>query len=114
MNELVVVAINTHSGSRSGPWAVAVSRYPVASGYSQMYSPVFQQQLAAEVFAEAMPRLAGRCEDFEGELDLARQIEAYIAQWDEAHGDDDPYPTANGRYPTFQEMARYFLAAEAA
>ena len=113
MNDLVVVAINTHSGSRSGPWAVAVSRYPVAYGYSQIYSPVFQQQLAAEVFAEAMPRLAGRCEYVEGELDLAREIEAFIRQWDEAHGDDDPYPTANGRYPTFKEMTNYFLVAAA-
>jgi hypothetical protein len=84
MNELVVVTINTHSGSGSGPWAVAVSRYPVAHEYSQMYSPVFRQQLAAKVFAEVMPRLAGRCEDVDGELDLARHIEAYIEQWDQA------------------------------
>ena len=75
---------------------------------------MFQRQLAAEVFAEAMPRLAGRCEDVEGELDLAREIEAYIAQWDQAHGDDDPFPTANGRYPSIREMTNYFLAAEAA
>lgn len=108
MNNPEVVAINTHFYGGSGPWAVAVSNYPIGAGYRQLYAPVFREKFPAEVFAEVVCLPCGQVEDAEGELRLAREVEKFINEWDDAHGDDAVYPTPDGRYPSAAPMAQWF------
>jgi hypothetical protein len=110
MRNLEVVAINAYRHTGSGTFAVAVSRYPMAYGYSQLYAPVFKDAQTAEVFSE-VAEITPIDDGPEAELALARRIEKFIQDWDEAHGDDDTYPTSDGRYPNAKLMAQWFLQA---
>ena len=112
MRNLAVVAINGYVHDGHGVFAVAVSRYPTAYGYSQLYAPVFKEKFPAEVFAEVVETVSIP-DGPEAELALARRIETFIHDWDEAHGDDDAYSTPDGRYPRYNLMAQWFLQAQA-
>lgn len=108
---LKVVALNNNSFSQYGPWAVAIDSKD-ALRYTQMYSPVFSERFAAEVFAEVA---SGRIylESNEDELALARDIEKFIQSWEDAHADDAKYPTPDGRYPCANLMCEWYVEAPA-
>ena len=87
--------------------AYAVALTGIDGRILELLAPVFREEFAAEVMAEHYP-LSQAEGTPEAEKKLAKDIEAFIDAWDEAHGDDERYPTPDGHYPKPRLMANWF------
>lgn len=72
-------------------------------------APLFKEKFDAQVFAAVYRLRAGLFETQEDEERIAKELSAFIAHWNAAHGDDDRYPTPDGQYPKPKWLAERFL-----
>lgn len=84
----------------------AIALVDVCDEITQLLAPVFTRY-AAETFAAWYP-VSGIDGTPEAELAAAAELRAFIDAWDQAHANDDRFPTPDGQYPKPKLMAEWF------
>jgi hypothetical protein len=108
METLEPFAINNPPRSTFGPWGAGWRRER-GGDLVQLCAPIFHRRQTAEIFCEAVPHL-GITDEPAAEKRIAKQIEKFIDEWDEANEQDDgTFPTHDGRYPSTRKMGEYFV-----
>ena len=109
MTRIQPIALN-HDYYSGGSWGSLVLSHP-ASGSPRLLAPVFPDRYAAELFGAVCKLVDGAIEAAaDAALELAGEITEFHRQWDETQ-DGLRYPTDDGRYPSAEVLARWFLEA---
>jgi hypothetical protein len=108
VRRLQPVALN-HDHYSTGPWGAAARSD--SNQLTQLLAPVFPDRYAAELFCAVCHLVADPVDASAGAaLDLAQEIADFHRAWEETQ-DGLEYLTHDGRYPSAQVLAGWFVEA---